>query len=282
MYGTVANDVIIGNNSGNLLIGGGGNDTITGGSAADQLDSTFDFSPAYGGTTGTVAGVPGAVQNNTTIVNPAMFTAVMTSWNSVALADSYAPTTIANYDKFGIFNFGSGLAGLSGTVTGALLTADATNVNNATVPTATCLLFAGGGNNSIFGFNDTSITANATTGNNVGSTNAKALANTWQLGTGDNVYTVFNGDTVNAGGPMGVNSVFFVGGTASAPSFVTFSAGTSAVQLSGENIQVNVGLSVCTVSATPTGDSSTDQIIFLPSTIFDNISNADKVPSTLS
>ena len=282
VYGTVANDVIIGNNSGNLLLGGGGNDTITGGSGNDQLNSTFDFSPAYGGTTGTVAGVPGAVQNNTTIVNPATFATVTTQFNTIAMAASYSPTAIANYDKFGIFNFGSGLAFLStGTMTSATLGTDSTNANNATVPTATCLLFAGGGNNSIFGFNDTSITANATTGNNVGSTNAKALANTWQLGTGTNVYTVFNGDTVNAGGSMGVNSVYFVGGNASAPSFVTFSAGTSAVQLSGENIQVNVGLSVCTVSATPTGDSSTDQIIYLPSTTFDNINNADKVPSTL-
>ena len=298
IYGSPGNDTITGNNKGDLLIGGGGADNITGGAGNNEIYGTYDTTPAYGGTVGAIASAnsyTAAVDTATSpAIDPATNTTMITQFVTATQTggNAYTRTSYANTALYSIFNFGSGIAYINnaGGVTAGGLTIDLNNANNANLvdPGVTDELFSnGGGSSSFFGFAETHIVANATSGSNVGSAFPNSLSNTWEFGTGNNFYTIQYGDTANIATndstATGSNALYFIGTPSGAATFVTLGGKTTnTVYLNApaQDVQINTGTS--TTNILGTGNDPSNSISFdTLSTISPSLNEVKQNPNGL-
>ena len=184
VYGSKGNDSLIGNNLGNILIGGEGNDTVIGGTGNDQLNVSRDFAPGMPGNKN-VSGV--ATFDNTTVIDISGFAALSSAFTAVPGTPA---TAAALFAKFGFFSFGEGVAALNGTagLNAAATAADFATANNLTVANKSAdLLFGGNGNDGLYGFNNSAMTAYGQGGDDVFSSNTGALPGTYDGGDGNDL-----------------------------------------------------------------------------------------------
>ncbi len=204
VHGGRGDDALTANNNGNLLIGGLGNDVIVGGNEADQLNATFDFSPAIAGAlvaapVGFQVAHPLLAEEVAPkgIVDISNFAAISND-NRGAVLETFRGTggeaSAALYTAFGKFNFGRGAAFVRDThdITPEKLLDDFKAANSLTGLGALTVdvLVGKAGNDGIYGFNNTDVKGFGGEGVDVFSTNALANRGTYDGGAGDDYFAI--------------------------------------------------------------------------------------------
>lgn len=210
VYGGAGNDLLIGNEEGNILIGFDGNDTVVGNGGADHLTSNRDFSPAIAGTaTGGIATV-----DANTVVDVTKFATASAAFNGVT---DVTQTSKDLYAAFGFFNFGEGASFVASGFTGVDFAADFAAANGVTAAASADQLFGGDGNDGLFGFNGAATSATGQGGNDVFSSNLNAAPSSYDGGDGiDGLFGAF-GTTMIGGN--GDDQLFYVTGNSTTSPF---------------------------------------------------------------
>jgi hypothetical protein len=258
VVGTNQNDTLIGNDQANILLGLGGSDTIISNGGNDELAADRDFSPALAGTPTAVAsgGFVNVVTRGKTIVDLTTFANISAQFLAANTANGNsagAQVASALYNSFGFFNFGEGVAATNngGNVTSASAAADF-NTANGIVPAAASkdTLIAGDGNDGLYGFNGTAVTARCGSGNSVFSANTGALPSTYIGGAGFVTMIGAPGFTLQAGSG-GSNMSFAVANVAATQPLVSFAiggAGNDTITAGFKNVTVDAGQGTDTVT----------------------------------
>ncbi len=211
VHGGTGDDTLIANANGNLLIGGLGNDTLIGGAGNDQLNATFDFSPAFAGNNNTANlaalganSLRGLLGPNTVIDLAAsqMLIGQYTPAIQTAIQGPGGVASAALFGKFAPFNFGrgQGFVEADGVWTNDDFGEDFALANNVVPATnSSDLLIGGAGDDGLYGFNATSVTAQGQGGTDVMSTNTGGLASSYDGGDQDDLIIGSNGSTVQGG-----------------------------------------------------------------------------------
>ena len=251
--GGAGDDILIGNAKDNYFTGGLGNDNINGGDGNDQLNTTIDFSPALAGTKqadGTVT------QTNTTVIDVTKFPTAKTTFRT-AMGTS-VPATYASdvYDRFGYLNFGQGAAFVTNaSFTATELKADGDAANNFTVATnSSDSLFGGNGDDALYGFNGSAMTAYGGAGKDIISGNLKSLPGTADGGAGDDVIAGAAGWYM-LGGDGNDNLSFTADANPAAVTYAIGGAGNDTISANSKNLTVDATTGTDTVT-TFTNDAS--------------------------
>jgi len=234
--GGKGNDILIGNAKDNYFVGGEGSDNINGGDGNDQLNATFDFAPAIAGT----KQANGAVtQDLTTVIDVSKFDNAKTKFRAAqntALSGKYASDV---YDRFGFLNFGLGAASVTKADFGAdELKADATAANAFVIDTASQdSLFGGKGDDALYGFNNSAMTAYGGDGKDIMSGLSKSLPGTADGGADADAIDGAAGWYMLGGD--GDDAIGFDAQNATAVTYIIGGAGNDTLSANAKNLTVD-------------------------------------------